>query len=402
MKFKTCYLHIGVEKTGSTTIQRFLEKNRKKLNKKGHYYPSCLGPAKGSHYYLVVYSRHEDIFDDLRLISGVSNKQEFVSFRKQLIKDIEKEFSEVEECDAIHISCENFHSRLFSPEAMKMVKELLQSWVDDFKVVAYVRPQHEVALSLYSTGMKLGGIKTEPMPKVDKYNHYYNYEVMLNKWASVFEYENVIVRNFQRHTLYQNDVVLDYLNLTGILPEGLQTIEKENESLTPEALEFLGALNKYLPRFVDNKPTNIRKNLASIMEKVFPGKGATTSRENAKNFYSIFQSSNAEVARSFFKKDDLFELDFTKYSEELSFNVLNNEDLIAMIAKILNNTILVRINDNCKCSEKLFKLFSDEIILDKNIIKDFLKSELCDIENNEEILMTFSEIWKCCTFNIKV
>ena len=38
-KKKTIYLHIGVSKTGTTSIQRFLYKNRELLKDKGILYP---------------------------------------------------------------------------------------------------------------------------------------------------------------------------------------------------------------------------------------------------------------------------------------------------------------------------------------------------------------------------
>lgn len=38
-----CFLHIGTEKTATTTIQSFLSLNRKRLREYGYFYPESIG-----------------------------------------------------------------------------------------------------------------------------------------------------------------------------------------------------------------------------------------------------------------------------------------------------------------------------------------------------------------------
>lgn len=333
-KFSVCYLHIGIEKTGSTTIQRYLEHNRDELLNQGHYYPKCLGPRRGSHYYIVVYCRHNDVFDDLRLNSGVTNKNELKKFRENLVEEMDHEFSLVNKVNALHVSTENCHSRLLGIETIECVKELLSPWVEDFKVIVYLRPQHEVALSLYSTAMKLGGDIKNPFPNVEADNHYYNYYVLLKKWEKVFGKNNILVRRFGRSYFHSEDLIDDYLNVTQISKKNLVDIKKENESLSPDALEFLGQLNKYLPRFIDNKPAHVRKNIAEVMECVFPGKGPTASRRDCENFYSLFEDSNIKVAQEYFEENDLFDINFEKYDLDTKNTSIDTDKAFMMFAEI--------------------------------------------------------------------
>lgn len=333
-KFDVCYLHIGIEKTGSTTIQRYLEHNRDELLKQGHYYPKCLGPRRGSHYYIVVYCRHDDVFDDLRLNSGVTNKNELQKFRENLVKEMSQEFSLVDKVNALHVSTENCHSRLLGIETIECVKDLLSPWVEEFKVIVYLRPQHEVALSLYSTAMKLGGDIKNPFPNVEADNHYYNYYVFLKKWEKVFGKNNLLLRRFGKNYFYNQDLIDDYLHVTQVSKNNLFNIKKENESLSPEALEFLGQLNKYLPRFVDNKPAYVRKNIAEVMEYVFPGNGPTASREDCEIFYSLFKDSNIKVAQEYFGENELFELNFEKYDHVNKKTLIDVDKAFMMFAQI--------------------------------------------------------------------
>lgn len=43
MKLKCLYLHIGLEKTGTTSVQAFLHMNRAPLAQAGIWMPGCLG-----------------------------------------------------------------------------------------------------------------------------------------------------------------------------------------------------------------------------------------------------------------------------------------------------------------------------------------------------------------------
>ncbi|MGB1209369.1 MAG: hypothetical protein ACPG7W_09280, partial [Paracoccaceae bacterium] len=62
--FKACYLHIGMEKTGSTTIQSTMVANRKRLLNSGYFYSWAMG--RENHVNLVVYARDDDTSDNQR------------------------------------------------------------------------------------------------------------------------------------------------------------------------------------------------------------------------------------------------------------------------------------------------------------------------------------------------
>ena len=47
--FETLYLHIGIEKTGTTSIQKSLDQNRDSLLELGYYYPKQFSVGLNSH-----------------------------------------------------------------------------------------------------------------------------------------------------------------------------------------------------------------------------------------------------------------------------------------------------------------------------------------------------------------
>jgi hypothetical protein len=334
-KFKKCYLHIGTEKTGSTTIQRYLESNREALIQQSHYYPKCLGPKRGSHYYLSVYCRNDNIFDDLRIISGVKNKVELENFRTNLLENIESEF-EQQNCENLHISCENFQSRFLAIDTIQRLKSILDEYVDAFEVLCYLRPQHEVAISLYSTDMKLGGTTEDTLPKVDKNNHYYNYNEMIKKWEFIFGLNNVRLRLFDRKSLVDNDLISDYCHITGIDKKSLVDIKKENESLDGNALLLLKELNHYLPRIKNNQETGFRRNIASIFETLFSGTSQFVNQLDAKRFYSIFEESNNDLLKRHDYLEE-FSIDFEKYPTSTNNLEIKIETVKEMVIKIIKH-----------------------------------------------------------------
>ena len=82
---KKVYIHIGTEKTGTTSIQNVLAKNRESLLKNDYCYPSS--PGVKNHEFLAIYCAPEST-RDLRskhgLMSDVSLSQFFSMFSKNL------------------------------------------------------------------------------------------------------------------------------------------------------------------------------------------------------------------------------------------------------------------------------------------------------------------------------
>jgi hypothetical protein len=358
--FKKCFIHIGTEKTGSTSIQRYLEKNRSKLLEKGHYYPERMGPKGGSHYYLCVFSRHESQIDDLRIISDVTNVEELLHFRQNFVKNIDNELTNID-AEYLHISCENFHSRLQGIDSIEMLKALLKRYTIDFEIICYLRPQHEVAISLYSTDMKLGGITETAIPKVGVNNHYYNYNLMLTKWEQVFGRECIKVIDFNRSNFFGSDLISDYCYRTSVNNVDFDNIAFENESLTRPALEFLKGINQFIPRIKDSVATGFRRNIAQLFEREYSGKGYLCTRYEAMAFFEQFKEENEKLMKrhgiSLFSN-----VDFKSYPPSFD-SELTTEEVKNIAIKILeasgeydfDYTLITKNNDQ----QSVYKAFSE-------------------------------------------
>src|SRR5436309_11341852 len=86
-----CWLHIGTEKTGSTSVQTFLAQNRLGLLSRGWLYPETAG--RMAHYSLVAFSLNDERHDATRRMLGTEDRIGLDRFRRQLICSLANEIA---------------------------------------------------------------------------------------------------------------------------------------------------------------------------------------------------------------------------------------------------------------------------------------------------------------------
>ncbi|MDZ7839283.1 MAG: hypothetical protein U5R46_00460 [Gammaproteobacteria bacterium] len=210
-------LHIGTEKTGTTTIQQFLAKNRSQLLKKGVLVPASAENKYHNHIKLVAYARADDRQDNLRRSLGIENERDLERFRYRFRSELEREIKTAgRNAQTVVLSSEHCHSRLTSAAEVERLVDLLRPLVEDLAIVVYLRRQDKMAVSLYSTYLKLGGTGKEVFPKTATESHsYYNLDGLLDRWARVCGEPSIIPRIYEPVELKEGDTVRDFLELIG-------------------------------------------------------------------------------------------------------------------------------------------------------------------------------------------
>lgn len=218
---KTCHLHIGMHKTGSSSIQNYLDKNRDELLKNGHYYAEMGSPNhSGPFLYSLRYEPAEDSEIASFNISSEELNRRVSLYKENLNRSLKKEYTNI----------------IFSAEAIiKLTEEELNSfknyllnYVDEIKVYCYVREPMPFMVSSFQQI-----IKTMPV-FLDNQNLYPNYQEKLEKFESVFG--SVNYRLFSRDTLFQGDVTADFCSWIDLPYFGA---EETNNSLGALAVKFL-------------------------------------------------------------------------------------------------------------------------------------------------------------------
>ena len=298
---KKIVLHIGTEKTATTSIQSFLCENQKRILKAGIWYPCseqldyCL---RNAHFPLAA-SLYEECPD-------------FVSPRKYFKPDIlfNKLFHDFDsrEEQTLLLSAEHFSSRCSRPERVAALGQLLKGY--EVKIVVYIRPQHELLLSAYSTFLQSGGKKS--LEEVSKQQWlrpqaiYFNYLRMIERWWATFGEDNVAVRIFQDDRFHGGDIYQDFVSVLGLeWDTSFETPDRQNTTICKELADFLYLANQHFPNFnEDDRPGwELGQAFRADVAPLFPqGKpiDRLLSRElkaYTKTFFSEYNEALARTAR---------------------------------------------------------------------------------------------------------
>jgi hypothetical protein len=223
---KKIFLHIGMDKTGTTAIQSFFNKNRALLKTKGLLYPET-GENRVAHYELSgslgFFHGKKNIFPDPSTLS-------------------EKIATEISEFETIIFSSEFF----MIPANIQPVKHFFSDY--DTKIIIYLRRHDTWWESVYNQA-----VKTVVLPPwgrgFENYMNFQNrkhskrgkYRNLVDMWANSFGKENIIVRPYEKQQNEPN-IIFDFLKTIGfdsIMNEVDIISERTNESLSYLALNLI-------------------------------------------------------------------------------------------------------------------------------------------------------------------
>lgn len=249
---RTCFLHIGTEKTGSTAIQVFLQRNKETLQSLGYYLPTTLG-TPDNRIFSSYFASHVDEFSRQQGVLTEAQKQiYFQSFEAQTTEEIR---TGLRDHHSVILSSEHLHSRVKARTDIARIARMLEPLFDRIVVICYFRRQGEMALSLYSTVLKSGWTMSlenfYDMVTPEKY--VFNHLESAGNWAAVFGKANCSFRIYpsrQSPGRASFDIRKDFLAALGAagLEERLVfSTYTDNSSLLISDIAFYRFVNRLLP-----------------------------------------------------------------------------------------------------------------------------------------------------------
>ena len=244
-------LHIGVEKTGTTSIQNFLAINFAALRSHNiFFYGGRLLPNKRQSTELVLASVEKPGSNFAKLRNtGISD------FRKRVRSEIKSviDFAEKNGVTQLLFSSEHMSSRMRAIEEVEVLRSLFPKNLS-FEIVVYCRRQDELYLGTLAEGIKAGTVIQEPLDKEIQLGdgfysrNYYDYNKLLSMWSEIFGKQNIKVYTFEKSRLKSKDVVADFLS-KALLIEDLSNWRipenhYSNRRLSAEFLYFLSNFNR--------------------------------------------------------------------------------------------------------------------------------------------------------------
>lgn len=297
-------VHIGTEKTGTTSIQRYLYLNRKKLSAAGYHFIQSAGETNNRA--LPAYCVADERFDDFFRAEGITTHEEKEQFKRSFINRFEAELQGLpKRIHTVLISSEHFHSRISTEAELHNVHALLSTYFDEIKVVCYLREQVATCVSYYSTHLKGGGIASfgKFLERCKSTDIYYNYALMLKNWESFFGFEALDVSLFAKDYFLNGNLLDDFtakidLSLVGTLN---QNVELENESLRPGGQVLSRLVNLVFLAKPDLPDVAcIREECNKLIASRMTGKGQQPDLETWKTFFDRFIECNEEVRQKYF------------------------------------------------------------------------------------------------------
>lgn len=270
-------VHIGTEKTGSTSIQKFLHSNQNKLNAKGFYF--LQSPGEECNRDLASYCYKDDRYDDFFITRDIDNLEKKQVFKDKCYVDLSIELANLPaNIHTVISSCEHFHSRLTTTEEIQNLKSLLSGFFEEVTILTYLREQSKMSESLYSTHIKVGKLKRFSQYKEDcnKDNVYFNFDVFLTNWENVFGINNIIVKIFDKNEFVEGSLIKDFMNAIDMDAVDVSNIDlSDNESLSLIGQAFGWSVNHIEPHFTNGKKwSTINRELMDLFSIKFKGKGA--------------------------------------------------------------------------------------------------------------------------------
>jgi len=324
---KTCLLHIGAPKTGTTALQTFFSENRPAFLRHGLLYPEACLRANGHH--------------DLAFLLGGGYPDWAIPQEKeigQLLDDLGEEVSH--HSGAILLSSEDFYLLTDPTELAKALESCRILPHYQVMVVVYLRPQHEAHESWYNQTVKAQGCSHSLNECLLASRSLWDYDLMLDKWAAAFGTDNIIVRPYERKAGFEADVRIDFLELLELSSRDFTlSADRGNMSINRDILEFQRMLNR-LPLPIPEKrqfhKALMRLSAANQDKQLFDN-GPLLSLSQRQQIMEHYSQGNRRVALRYLRRRRLFWEDLPKEDRGYcSYTGLTMEKMACILSWIMS------------------------------------------------------------------
>jgi tetratricopeptide (TPR) repeat protein len=305
-------LHIGLPKTGTTSIQHTLAAHRELLLEQGILYP--VSPGKVAHELLpasilgsnlTIKHFHPTIWE------GMTPTVRLELFRREFDQELRDRPAHV---DKVLMSAEHCGEFLKSRALICDLAAFLQARFGHCKIVAYIRRQDSLAASVYSERLRVGDLASPSEPLRDLPSAWgYNFDLLFDAWASAFGEQAIQVRVYERESLRNGDVVDDFLVTCGIdlTPPANHSARHCNISMGYAGQQLMQlTARRLIARHGQIDPNSrLWRRMGSVFSSVLAGPGWRPTRSETEALMSHFEAGNERLRRRFLPDREVLFLD---------------------------------------------------------------------------------------------
>jgi len=329
-KSPVLYLHIGVHRTGTTSIQEYLHRNQQRFLDEG----VLIAFGQGRPYRQAELVRNRlttseelgrDILTQLRNKNGAANKVIF---------------SEEDIC------------QITEPELFAGLRSQF-----DVKVVIFLRRQDQWLESWFQQNIKaqwnlelahIGFAEFLRLAETNKF-HWINYQSLVTNWSKVFGSENILLRVMERPQM-PHGPVQEFLQLIGCDKLYSPKLDShKNASFSPQVSEFLrhlpldGLQKKQVKAFI--------LAAAGAISRGMDDRGVSIlSPQQRHEILDRYFDGNQWVARDYFGRERLFDDDLSQ--PHINWPELASDESIALLNNVAGPMILQVAKEASKWQKK--------------------------------------------------
>lgn len=315
-----CYVHIGLEKTGTTSIQKWLYQNLRNLSQNKIYLSKILGVPNNR----LLPSYFQGFLDDWTFSKNIKSMTQKKLFFKNFLVEFSREIETAKQNhETFIITSEHLHSRVREKSEIQELYSFLSDNFEEIYLISYFREQYDLAVSLYSTALKVGykqDLETFLL-QANTSNYYYNLLQIADNWSDIFCKENCRFRIYDKRQFINNDLRVDF-------------IRQINNEIDLSSLDYslgpsnssLSTLEAFIIREINNKSNSEEQRLRLISEVASYNvlKIGKLSSPNSENIRKLFTEINKEFFAKYFNGNELFDYSNTNLGGDHYPNELLN------------------------------------------------------------------------------
>lgn len=321
---KIIYLHIGVHKTGTTSIQESLDLNKRKLLKNGIYFPVIIknrirNPKNWViNHGVALYCMFSD-YPENYLLKPISK---VTIFNKKNKLNLIKELNKFNKSSAHSMILSGEDISLLSENNLKVLRSFLLTEIPkgDIRIIISFREPIKIFTSHFQQNIKSG--QSVINQELNQFDNFYFKRV--SKFINVFGKENIITYKFEDATNYPSGLIGYFLEIVGVNKLYIKKFKKirKNESLSDISVDIISYINEKAPY-----PTHLLKDRffrdTFLLENLLGNKFALDRR--LIDFYTINNKKDinwlADTFNIKYKKLNEFNQEKLQFSEDFFSNI---------------------------------------------------------------------------------
>lgn len=301
---KKLILHIGTGKTGTSSIQKYLDMNESSLMTQGIKYSNTFNGAEKHIWALICFMKNPLYHPAIQRELKKTNRsiQQIIENKLSTFEKEVRSFSQqYTECTTI-ISCEDlWDNQNFTIGSIKSLSDYFKDLFDHIQLIVYIRDPLSHAVSDFSEKIKAGWENPATL-SAPANNHLIHHKERLLKWINNFSYSEINVLQFNRKSFYQGNLLSDFCCHADISQKNMKELTIDsNKSLSLTSMRYLWFLNQSYPATIKGKINPKRGNIANFFSKHFNDGSMFNPCESEKKEHEKYcKESNLWLQKNFF------------------------------------------------------------------------------------------------------